>query len=178
MATPTQPLVLIVMGPTGCGKTTVGRLLADRLGWPFIDADDFHPPANVAKMRQGIALNDEDRRPWLEMLRAEIDQWLADGQSGIMACSALRKAYREMMGVDQQVVRTVYLHGSFELLHMRIMARRNHYMNPHLLRSQLDTLEPPAGGSMVDINSPPEAIVAQIVNQLKTEWIHSFPAET
>lgn len=160
------------MGPMGCGKTTVGRLLADRLGWPFSDADDFHSAANVAKMRQGIALNDEDRRPWLESLRAKIDRWLVNGQNGILACSALRKAYRQMLGVDQQVVRTVYLQGSFELLHMRIEARQSHYMNPHLLQSQIDTLEPPAGGTRVDISSPPEAIVAQIVNQLKSEGLH------
>ena len=85
MSTPIRPLVLIVMGPMGCGKTTVGRLLAERLAWPFIDADDFHPAANVAKMRNGVALNDEDRRPWLVALRAEIDGWRTRGRPGILA---------------------------------------------------------------------------------------------
>ncbi len=177
MAKLNPPVVLIVMGPTGCGKTTVGRLLADRLGWPFIDADDFHPPANVAKMRQGIALDDADRRPWLTALRAAIDGWLDRGQSGVVACSALKSAYRKMLGVEQQTVRTVYLRGSFELLHARIMARRQHYMHPGLLQSQLDTLEPPEGGSTMDIDAPPEVIAAQIVSQLENEGIHPTPAD-
>lgn len=169
MATPTRPLVLIVMGPMGCGKTTVGRLLAKRLGWPFIDADDFHPPANVAKMHQGIALNDKDRQPWLEALRAEMRQWLADGRSGILACSALKRTYRDLLGVDQVTVVTVYLRGSFDLLRTRIEARRNHYMNPDLLQSQLDTLETPEGGMAVDIAPAPAKIAAGVINQLRKE---------
>lgn len=166
------------MGPMGCGKTTIGRRLADRLGWPFSDADEFHPTANIAKMRRGIALTDEDRRPWLDALRTAIDQWQADGQSRILACSALKQAYRNLLGVDQNTVCTVYLSGSFDLLRTRIQTRRNHYMNPVLLQSQLDTLEPPAGGITVDIAPSPAAIVDQIVNQLKTEWIHAAPAQT
>jgi carbohydrate kinase (thermoresistant glucokinase family) len=178
MTIPTQSFILIMMGPMGCGKTTVGRLLAQTLAWPFIDADDFHPAANVAKMRQGVALNDADRRPWLEALRAAIDRWRLAGQSGIMACSALKKTYRRILGVDQQTVRTVYLQGSFELLHARIEARRNHYMPTDLLQSQLDTLEPPAGGLTVDISVPPEAIVAHIINQIQIDSIDSSKKET
>ena len=169
MSTPIRPLVLIVMGPMGCGKTTVGRLLAERLAWPFIDADDFHPAANVAKMRNGVALDDEDRRPWLVALRAEIDGWRTRGRPGILACSALKQSYRDLLGVDQKTVRTVYLKGAFDLLQARIEARRNHYMNPHLLHSQLDTLEAPVGGLIADIAPPPEAIVAQIINQLQSK---------
>lgn len=167
MQTDTRPLVLIVMGPMGCGKTTVGRLLARRLNWPFIDADDHHPPSNVAKMRQGVALNDEDRRPWLEALRRAIDQWRAKGESGILACSALKQDYRDLLGVDQDSVRTVYLAGGFELLQQRIAARQGHYMNPDLLRSQLDTLEPPSGGLVVGIEAAPAEVADHIVNQLK-----------
>lgn len=169
MTTPIRPLVLIVMGPMGCGKSTVGRRLADKLAWPFIDADDFHPPANVDKMQRGIALNDDDRRPWLETLRAEITHWLATGRCGILACSALKQTYRDLLGVDQQNVRTVYLQGSFSLLRTRIEARRNHYMNPELLQSQLDTLETPEGGIIVDIAPSPATIAAQIINQFKNE---------
>jgi gluconokinase len=169
MPTVTRSQVLIVMGPTGCGKTTVGRLLAARLAGPFIDADDFHPPANVAKMRRGMALDDQDRRPWLEALRAEIDKWLAAGETGVLACSALKQSYRDLLGVDQNTVRTVYLAGSFALLRQRLAARRGHYMHPDLLRSQLDTLEPPSGGIVVAIDAAPEAIAAQIVNQLRQE---------
>jgi gluconokinase len=157
------------MGPTGCGKTTVGRLLADRLHQPFIDADDFHPPANVAKMRRGIALTDEDRRPWLETLAAEIAAWRAHGRGGILACSALKQSYRDRLGIDQETVRTVYLQGSFELLRQRIATRRNHYMNPGLLQSQLDTLEPPEGGITVNINPPPATIAERIIHQLEDE---------
>ena len=169
MATPSRPPVLIVMGPTGCGKTTIGRLLAQRLGWPFLDADDFHPPANVNKMQRGIALEDEDRRSWLEALRVAIDGWRAAESGGILACSALKQAYRDLLGIDQQAVRTVYLQGSFDLLRQRIEARQNHYMPPDLLQSQLDILEAPAAGIRVDITPPPEAIVAAIINQLKME---------
>jgi carbohydrate kinase (thermoresistant glucokinase family) len=166
VATPKQPPVLIVMGPMGCGKTTVGRLLADRLGRPFIDADDFHPPANVAKMQRGIALTDADRRPWLETLAAEIAAWRAEGRGGILACSALKQSYRDLLGIDQQAVRTVFLQGSFDLLYERIAARRDHYMNPGLLQSQLDTLEPPKGGITVDITPSPATIAERIIHQL------------
>lgn len=157
------------MGPTGCGKTTVGRLLAERLGWPFIDADDFHPPANVDKMRRGIALNDEDRRPWLEALASEIAAWRADGRGGVLACSALKQSYRDLLGIDQETVRTVYLQGAFELLRQRIAKRRDHYMNPGLLQSQLDTLEPPEGGVTVDITPSPATIAEHIIHQLENE---------
>jgi carbohydrate kinase (thermoresistant glucokinase family) len=159
-------MVLILMGPTGCGKTTVGRLLARRLGWPFLDGDDFHPAANVAKMHSGIPLDDSDRHPWLLALQKEIERRNKAGQSAILACSALKQTYRELLGVDQKTVKTVYLRGSFELLQERLGNRRDHFMPPELLRSQLETLELPEGGLVVDIDDPPETIVARIIASL------------
>ncbi len=159
-------MILILMGPTGCGKTTIGRLLARRLGWPLLDGDDFHPEANVAKMHSGQPLDDSDRRPWLLALRREIENRIRVGQSAIIACSALKRSYRELLGVEQQTVRTVYLRGTFDLLQRRLAHRRGHFMPPELLRSQLDTLEVPEGGLTVDIDDPPEAVVDRIVANL------------
>ena len=160
-------MILILMGPTGCGKTTIGRLLARRLEWPFIDGDDFHPVANVAKMRSGIPLDDDDRRPWLLTLRQEIEDRRHAGQSAIVACSALKRSYRELLGIDQRTVQTIYLRGSFDLLQQRLADRRGHFMPPDLLRSQIDTLEVPRGGLVVAIDDQPEAIVTRIVAALK-----------
>jgi carbohydrate kinase (thermoresistant glucokinase family) len=156
-------MILILMGPSGCGKTTIGRRLAQHLGWAFLDGDDYHPAANVAKMHNGVPLDDDDRRPWLRALRREIEARLRTGQSAVIACSALRQSYRDLLGVDQQTVRTVYLRGSFELLQRRLAERRGHFMPPELLRSQLDTLEEPDGGLSVDIDADPETIVTRIV---------------
>ena len=160
-------IVLILMGPMGCGKTTIGKLLAERLGWTFYDGDEFHSPENVKKMRAGIALTDEDRKLWLETLRAGIQQWLEQGQNAIMACSALKQAYRDLLGVDQKAVRTVYLKGSYELLRKRVEERRHPYMNKDLLRSQLEILEEPKDGLTVDISATPPAIVRTILKELK-----------
>jgi len=159
-------MILILMGPTGCGKTTIGRLLAQRLAWPFLDGDDFHPAANVAKMHGGIPLDDDDRRPWLAALRREIETQRRIGQSAVLACSALKRAYRELLGVDQQTVKTVYLRGTFDLLQRRLADRQGHFMPPELLRSQLDTLEVPDGGLTVDIDADPETIVERITAAL------------
>jgi len=154
------------MGPMGCGKTTIGKMLAERLGWSFYDGDDFHPKKNVEKMRAGIALTDEDRKLWLEELHTNIQHWLRDKQDSILACSALKQAYRDILGVDQNTVRTVYLKGSYELLRERIEDRHHPYMDKNLLRSQLDTLEEPKDGLTVDISSTPEIIVRTIMNSL------------
>jgi carbohydrate kinase (thermoresistant glucokinase family) len=156
-------MILILMGPTGCGKTTIGRRLARHLGWAFIDGDDYHPAANVAKMHSGQPLNDDDRRPWLLALRREMERLMQAGKSAVLACSALKQSYRDLLGVDQQTVRTVYLRGTFDLLQRRLADRRGHFMPPELLRSQLDTLEEPDGGLSVDIDADPETIVTRIV---------------
>jgi carbohydrate kinase (thermoresistant glucokinase family) len=155
------------MGPMGCGKTAIGKMLAKKLGWPFYDADDFHPKENVEKMRAGIALTDEDRKLWLEKLRAHIQRWLKHRKSTILACSALKQAYRDILGVNQSTVRTVYLKGSYELLRKRLEERQHPYMDKNLLRSQLDTLEEPKDGLTVDISATPEIIVGTIIKSLK-----------
>jgi len=160
-------MVLVLMGPMGCGKTTIGKMLAKKLGWPFYDADDFHPKENVEKMRAGIALTDEDRKLWLEKLRANIQRWLKHGQNTILACSALKQAYRNILGVNQNTMRAVYLKGSYSLLRKRIEERQHPYMDKNLLRSQLDTLEEPKDGLTVDISATPEIIVSTIIKSLK-----------
>ncbi len=157
------------MGPMGCGKTTIGNILSKRLGRPFHDGDDYHPPENVSKMRAGIALDDRDRFPWLKRLHDEIQLWLQQGQSAILACSALKKTYRDALGIDQKSVISVYLKGSYELIQERINRRRHSYMPDELLRSQFDTLEEPRGGITVDISPAPEQIVSDIVHRLEDE---------
>ena len=154
------------MGPMGCGKTTIGKILAEKLGGSFYDGDDFHPGKNVEKMRAGIALTDEDRKLWLENLHGNIQRWLKDKENTILACSALKQAYRDILGVDQNTVRTVYLKGSYELLRKRIEERQHPYMGKNLLRSQLDTLEEPKDGLTVDISAAPEIVVSTIINNL------------
>jgi carbohydrate kinase (thermoresistant glucokinase family) len=159
-------MVIILMGPMGCGKTTIGKILAEKLGGSFYDGDDFHPEKNVEKMRAGIALTDEDRKLWLENLHGNIQRWLKDKENTILACSALKQAYRDILGVDQNTVRTVYLKGSYELLRKRIEERQHLYMDKNLLRSQLDTLEEPTDGLTVDISAAPEIVVSTIINNL------------
>ncbi|MDZ7268933.1 MAG: gluconokinase [candidate division KSB1 bacterium] len=160
-------MIIILMGVTGCGKTTIGRQLAQELNWPFYDADDFHPAANVEKMRAGIPLTDEDREPWLLTLQNLIREKLNAGQSGVLACSALKQKYRDCLRVDPVQVRFVFLRGDFDTIARRLAARTNHYMNPNLLASQFEALEEPADARAVDIAQPPAAIVARILSELQ-----------
>jgi gluconokinase len=156
-------MMVVLMGVTGSGKTTVGRLLARELGWTFLDADDYHPAANVEKMRRGVPLTDEDRRPWLEALRRRVDEACARGENVVLACSALKHAYQEYLQHD--VVGQVYyvqLRGSEALIGARLAARKGHFMNPGLLHSQFETLEPPDDALQIDITPPPEVIAAEI----------------
>ncbi len=161
-----EPLAVILIGPMGCGKSTVGRLLAQRLGWPFWDADDYHPPENVAKMKAGLPLSDDDRRPWLDLLRKKIDAHLSRGQSAVTACSALKESYRNRLGVDQQRVRSIYLQGTPDLLQQRVALRCHPFMPPDLLASQLSAFEPPRDGLTMDISESPEQIVDRIMAAL------------
>ena len=133
---------MIILGVSGAGKTTLGKLLARELGWAFYEADDFHSPANVEKMHAGIPLTDEDRWPWLESLRELVKRCLAAGENAILACSALKKAYRRHLRVNSEV-KLVYLRGDFTLIADQLRHRRGHFMNPALLRSQFADLEEP-----------------------------------
>jgi len=155
-------MILILMGVTGSGKTTIGQLLSRQLGWEFRDADGFHSAANVAKMRAAIPLTDEDRRPWLESIRAYIQARFVAGQHSIIACSALKEAYRQILGGDDSRIQFVYLKGEVGLLRDRLEKRRGHYMNPALLQSQIDTLEVPRDVFTATIDQTPEEIAARI----------------
>jgi len=154
-------MVILLMGVTGSGKTTVGHALAESLNWEFADADDFHSPANVAKMRTGIPLDDNDRAPWLASLRHAIAGWLRDGTDVVLACSALRQVYREELMASPEV-RLVYLRGSRELIVDRLSQRHGHYMDPNLLDSQLATLEEPQCAITEDVAADVPEIVRRI----------------
>lgn len=150
------------MGVAGSGKTTVGRLLAAQLGWPFRDADEFHPPENVAKMSAGMPLDDGDRAPWLAAIRTYLGAELAAGRSVVVTCSALRQRYRDALVADPARTRLVHLQGDFRLILERMERRTDHFMKPSMLESQFAALEPPSGVLTVDINQPPANIVAEI----------------
>jgi len=159
-------MVIVLIGPMGCGKTTIGELLAARMNGDFDDADDFHPPENVAKMRGGTPLNDEDRAGWLEILAQRIKEKQGRGGILVLACSALKQTYRDMLGINQRDVVSVYLKGSREVLEGRLASRIHQYMNNDLLTSQLEAMEEPADGIIVDIDAPPEKLVETIINEL------------
>jgi gluconokinase len=160
---------LVVMGVSGSGKTTVAELLANELGWPFMEGDRLHPPANVEKMRQGIPLTDADRAPWLDRIGAELKSWAAEGRSGVMTCSALKRAYRDRIRSARPDVRFVYLKGSQTLIGERVAARHHEYMPASLLRSQFETLEEPAPDEpavTVDVGGSPASEVAAVIAAL------------
>jgi gluconokinase len=162
-------MILIVMGVSGCGKTTIGEMLAERLKCDFADADSFHSQANKDKMHKGIPLTDEDRWPWLAAIRASIEAKQADGTTHVYACSALKRVYRDILRDGDTDVTFVYLKGTPELLQERIKTRKGHFFDPKLLQSQLDTLEPPGLDEAieVDIALSPEEIVAKVLNEAK-----------
>lgn len=163
------PSVIVVMGVSGSGKSTIASMLAHRLDWPFEDADWFHPPANVEKMQSGVPLTDEDRWPWLRAIAAWIDETRAAGQHGVLACSALKRSYRDILVGGRSDVRIVYLTGGRELIARRMAARSGHFMPPGLLDSQFETLEEPGPDEnpiVVSIDARPREIVDVIVREL------------
>lgn len=158
-------MIVIVMGVAGTGKTTIGSLLATELGWDFADADDLHPRSNVEKIRQGIPLSDEEREPWLDRLRQAIDHWIAEGKNVVLACSALKRAYRSRLCAGPQV-RFVHLVGSSKLIAERLRSRHGHFAGEAILASQLSDLEEPETAITVEITNTPEHIVAEIRKRL------------
>ncbi len=155
-------MVVVMMGVTGAGKSTVGRALATALGWEFHDGDELHSAASKLKMHRGVALDDADRAPWLSAIRKLILSMLSEGRDGVIACSALKQSYRDEIVVDPNSVRIVYLKGSKEVIAERLRNRGGHFMNPDLLQSQFDTLEEPHDAIVVEITMAPEAIVSAI----------------
>jgi len=158
-------MVIVLMGVTGSGKSTVGKLLASQLGWKFVEGDDFHSPKNIEKMRRGEPLNDADRSPWLEAIREVIRTTIDRGEDAIIACSALKESYRKLLQIRGQVS-FVYLKASMALIQDRLKNRVGHFMNPDLIQSQFDTLEEPEQALQVDAGVSPAEIVQVIRNKL------------
>ena len=164
-----RPMIVVVMGVSGSGKTTIAKLLAETLGWQFQEGDTLHPPENVEKMSAGIPLTDADRLPWLRKIAETIDGWRACGESGVITCSSLKRSYRDIIVGDRPDVRLVYLKGSHDLIRQRMAARHGHFMPPTLLDSQFSTLEEPSpdeNAIVVDIGGEPQKIVREIANRL------------
>ena len=154
------------MGVSGAGKTTVGKLLALDLGWSFYEGDDLHPRSNVVKMAQGIPLTDEDRQPWLGRIRLLIDDLVSRGESGVIASSALKQAYRDQLVGDEDDVKLVYLKGEFQLISERLEERQDHFMKSGLLESQFSAMEEPDEAVTMDVTTAPEAIVVAVKKAL------------
>lgn len=154
------------MGVAGSGKSTLGRLAAQALGWEFYDGDDFHPPENVARMAAGQPLSDRERWPWLERLRQLVDERLAEGRSAILACSALKAVYRQKLGVGKPGVRLAYLRGDYALILQRLQQRQGHFMRPEMLRSQFADLEEPDPGEaqVIEVSEPLEECLARLIS--------------
>ena len=166
MATPN---ILVLMGVSGCGKTTVGEMLAECLGWRFLEGDELHPPANIAKMKSGTPLDDADRKPWLEAIAARIDTWRAQEAQGVVACSALKRAYRDILIGDRDDVGLVFMSGSKDLIAARLADRTQHFMPPGLLDSQFAALQPPGPDESpitIDIDASAEELVTRILAAL------------
>lgn len=160
-------MIVILMGVSGSGKTTVGRHLAEKLGWPLLDADDFHPPANIEKMSRGVPLEDGDRWPWLDRINAVLAERQQRAESALLACSALKQVYRDRLSKGIPDPRWIYLKGNFDLIRERLEARKGHYMKAGLLESQFATLEEPGNALSVDIDGTPDAIADSILLRLQ-----------
>ena len=159
-------MIVLVMGTTGAGKTSVGKLVAQNLGWIFLDADDFHPAANIEKMKHGIPLTDADRGPWLRAIHAELARQSDAGQNCVLACSALKKSYRETIGAGL-AMKIVYLKGSYEEMRAHILARHGHFAGEAILAGQFADLEEPSGAIVVSVRHAPEEIAREVFRELK-----------
>ncbi|MFH7029784.1 MAG: gluconokinase [Heteroscytonema crispum UTEX LB 1556] len=159
-------MIILVMGVSGSGKTTIGKLLAESLHCEFSDADSFHSPENIEKMRHGIPLNDLDRMPWLLAMQQSIQQWLQENKNVVLACSALKASYRQFLLLDDERVKLVYLKGSFELIQKRLQGRHNHFMGQKLLKSQFDALEELSDAIKIDISEPLEVTLQNLKTAL------------
>jgi carbohydrate kinase (thermoresistant glucokinase family) len=174
-----RPPVIVVMGVSGSGKSTVARPLAARLAYPFQEGDELHPAANIAKMRRGEALDDADRRPWLAAIAAWIDERAARGEGGVVTCSALKRAYRDTLTEGRSFVRIVYLKGSRALIGERVARRKGHFMAPSLLESQFDTLEAPGRDEspiVVDVSQSVDDQVNAILRALGADQMPAYQA--
>ncbi|MBC1216557.1 gluconokinase [Trichormus variabilis ARAD] len=154
-------MIIIIMGVSGSGKTTIGQMLAESLHWEFYDADSFHSLENIEKMRRGIPLDDADRIPWLQSLQTAITNWLQNNRNVVLACSALKASYRQFLLLDTDI-KLVYLQGTFELIQTRLQKREHHFMNVELLTSQFASLEEPDDVIRVDISQSPQVIIQVI----------------
>ena len=160
-------MIVVVWGVSGCGKTTVAKLLAKKLDWQFLDADDFHSTENIEKMRQGRPLNDKDRKPWLDEIAQQLMTINQSGASATLACSALKLAYRDLLGINEKTVRSVLLHGDQQAIQQRLENRQHEFMNKDLLNSQFQTLEADTTGIKVSIQQSPSEICHEIRRQLQ-----------
>lgn len=160
---------IVLMGVAGSGKTTIGRLFAERTGWDFFDGDDYHSPANIRKMGRGIPLTDTDRAGWLDQLAALIQSRLMLGKPGILACSALKQSYRDVLNVTADTVLFVFLKGDRDLITARVEERSGHYMKPDMIDSQFATLEEPGDALVIDIAQSPEQIVQILMETLRLD---------
>jgi len=158
-------MVILVMGTTGAGKTTVGRLIAQKLGWTFLDADDFHPQTNIEKMKHGIPLTDVDRVPWLANIHSRLQQLTGEGKNAVLACSALKQSYRDALsaGLDMRIV---YLRGTYEEMRQHILARRGHFAGESILAGQFADLEEPADAVALDVAGTPDGLATQAIASL------------
>lgn len=159
-------MIVLLMGTTGAGKTTVGKMLAQQLRWTFLDADDFHPSANIEKMKRGIPLTDADRGPWLAAIHEELLRRSAAGENVVLACSALKQKYRDQLAAGAEM-KIVYLRGSYEEMRRHIAARRGHFAGEAILAGQFADLEEPTDGIVVDVSRAPEEIVSELRRELQ-----------